>query len=313
MNPLDYDSCVKLLRDAKRMTKEFPPFVRGMGPEAAYWKGRSISKPSATTVKQFIELLDDARVRFLEALPNCPSHAKDLLNGFTEISNLQSHIRLHPAKEKEMRSTIRKLVYHADQFAVPHKDRVSFIEGKIRFETRPGIGDLEYFIFQSEIRRIARELLALSKDFAGNDLASAFNSVLAAIPPQQVVDVLAHDAAAAHETTGSGDSEDAARLNATSKVPEGAEIVQTSVSTHGKTGLERVSAFSRDDARQAVEKLVSGNATLSEIECSIPSKKGVLGIGRRNGEWSVSWTEPFIVTVSYEARVQVTVKYGNLE
>lgn len=130
MSQISYDSCVQLLQNAKEMTRRFPPFVRGMGPEAAYWEGVPTSKPSATTVKQFIELLADAKTAFLIALPDKETRAKDLLNGFQELQALQGHIKCHPAKASELRSTVRQLVYYANQLAVPMRDRVSFIQGR---------------------------------------------------------------------------------------------------------------------------------------------------------------------------------------
>ncbi len=309
MSGSDYSSCIQLLDDAKRLTREFAPFVRGMGPEASYWEGLTRRRPEPATVARFIRLLDDARIRFLEALSHDPSQAERLLCGFHEISNLQSHIRLHPASESEMRSTINKLIYHAEMFRIPHTERVSFIRDKIRLESGSGIGDLEYVVFQAEITRIARESLAVSKDFAGRDIASGFRNVFKFISPQQIVDVKMRDALADDKITGSGGTEDAARLNATSKLPEGAKIIQTIVSKVGKSGMEKLNAFSEEHAFQAAVERISENATISEIECNTPSRKGFLGIGRRDGEWTVLWTEPFTVTVSYEAAAQIIIKY----
>jgi hypothetical protein len=70
---------------------------------------------------------DDAKTVFLTALPANQVRTMDLLTGFQELQALQSHIKCHPAKETELRSHVRQVVYYIDQLAVPPAARVSAI------------------------------------------------------------------------------------------------------------------------------------------------------------------------------------------
>jgi hypothetical protein len=280
-----------------------------MVPKAAYWEGVPISKPSATTVKRFIELLDDAKTAFLTALPDDEARAKDLLTGFQELQALQSHIKLHPARESELRSTVSQLVYYANQFAVPPGDRVSFIQGKIRLEISPGIGDVEYFIFQAEIRRIAREMLAVTRAFAGQSLASAFATLFQVVSPDQVVAVTTRERCDPEEVTGTGDTKEAATADAKSKVPLGANIVSTILVNEARNGTDSITAFTESDARRIAAERMPEETTINRVECITPIRKGVLGIGRREGKWEVSWKQPVKVAVSYDSPVYITVQF----
>jgi hypothetical protein len=65
---------------------------------------------------------------------------------------------------------------------------------------------VDYLIFQEEIKRIAREMLAVTRTFAGKDLASAFANLFQVVSPDQVVAVTARERCAPEETVGIGDS-----------------------------------------------------------------------------------------------------------
>lgn len=309
MNLSNSNFCFQLLQNAKDMTTEFPPFVRGMGPAASYWASIPLRKPQVIIVERFIKLLDDTKNAILIALSNKETRSKDLLAGLDELKIIQKHIQLHPVRERELRSNIRQLAVKAKQFEVSHVDRYSFIRGKIRFELGHGIGDVEYIIFQSEIKRIIRKELSKKRTFVGENIASTFANISRVVSPSQVIDLSVLDKGKFNEIIGFGDTKEAAQADAITKTPEGAKITSTTLISESKNGKKSIIAYTESDARQLAKKLIPTDAIINRVKCIKSCLKGLWGIGRRDGEWEISWSLPFMVKVIYDSPIHITVQY----
>jgi hypothetical protein len=310
MKQNSYDYCMQLLQNARVMTKEFPPYVRGMGPNAEYWESAQGSKPSSDAIKKFIDLLDEARIEFLSALPKDIEKLNELLAGLKEIQELQGHISFHPGKERELRSAVRKINFQADQFGVPMKDRVSSIQSKIRLDINPSTTDVEYLIFKAEIKRIAQELLAVKKNFGGENIKSAFNNLFSVAQPNQILEVSVEKKKCNdNATTGVGNTKEEAIADAKSRIPIGSNITATKLVEPVNEGMEAVSAFAEKDARKMAAEKMPENATIKKIECIEPSRKGILGIGRRDGQWKVFWRQKAKVSVSFNSSVEIEARF----
>ena len=299
---------MQLLQKVRHMTREFPPFVRGMGPEAAYWSPTHSDKPTASIAKGFIELLEKAKVDFITVLAADGKRSADLIAGFHDVLTLQSHIQLHPARERELFSAILKIAGSARKFGVPLKDRVSFIEGKIRFQPMEGAGDFGFFIYQAAVKRIACDILAVKKTIAAQNFQSAFEHLLCRVSPEQVVSFSTHDGCGPEEVVGVGTTQEAATAEGLQELPEGAKGQSVTILREEKQGVEVIQALTEFDARRIFSEKLN-DARVGKLECVTPGSKGFLGIGRKNGRWEVSWKEPFKVAISFHAPIRIRVRF----
>lgn len=168
---------------------------------------------------------------------------------------------------------------------------------------------MEYLIFQAEIKRIAREVLAVTKTFAGTGPAAAFANLFRVVSPDRVVAVTTREKNNPEETIGTGDSKEAAIADAESKVPVGANITSTELIHEAKEGTESVTAFAENNARRIAAQRIPKEATINKVDCIAPSRKGVLGFGRREGRWRASWKQPVKVAVFSDSLVHIEVQF----
>ena len=303
----DFASCQALLERAKQMTLDFPPFVHGMGPAAQYWETQPVKRPSADFAKDFIRLLQDTKIGFLTILSDAPKNIEEVLNGLQSISTLYRHVKIHPAKETELRSKIRKLVYYSKMHGIPKNEMVSSIENKVNIEL--GTGDLEYIIYKAEIRRIVGELLAETKSFTGKDYCTVLSRLFIEISIKQVISLDLRKSGDIKEIIAIGDSEEVAYLEAQRQLPDGAVVQDRIILQEIHKFNEEFSAYSEKDVRKMLLERISKDANISEISCFTPSRKGLFGIGKRKGRYKTQWIEPYKVSIKYIEPFEIRVRY----
>ncbi len=67
-----------------------------------------------------------------------------------------------------------------------------------------------------------------------------------------------------------------------------------------QTGTTEVEEFEERDARKVWRKTGLRGAQIDGIECTVPAKNGLMGMGRKPGTWTVQWSAPFIAEASYK-------------
>ena len=291
------------------MTREFPPFTRGMGPAAQYWETRPRNKPPVGVVRDFIQLLQEAKIGYLRLLADDDLRTEQAIDELQGLSSLHEHIRLHPAREQEFRRVIRDLLFHADRFGLSASERGSFIKDKIHLDPGPGHGGLEYLVHESEIERISRELMADESSITGKDFNDACSRLFSEIKLDQIISLETRGGGHQEEAVVSGESEDEAYREAQAKLPEGSVLISRSTVREVQEGVLELKADSEGEIRQIISERISGDALITESICLKPSRKGFIGIGRRIGRWKISWVKPFLVSMKYFAPFEIIVRF----
>ena len=73
-----------------------------------------------------------------------------------------------------------------------------------------------------------------------------------------------------------------------------------SVIQEGQSGVSKVEEYEEREARKLWRKTAPRGAQIDGIECTIPSKNGLMGMGKRPGTWTVEWSAPFIAEARYK-------------
>ncbi len=77
----------------------------------------------------------------------------------------------------------------------------------------------------------------------------------------------------------------------------------------GETGTTEVEEFEESEARKVWRKTALRGAQIDTIECTVPAKNGLMGLGRKRGKWTVRWSAPFIAEASYTMPALVKAMY----
>ncbi len=73
-----------------------------------------------------------------------------------------------------------------------------------------------------------------------------------------------------------------------------AQIVQ-----EGQAGTTEAQEFEEREARKVWRKKAPRGAQIDEIDCTVPAKNGVMGIGKKPGTYTVRWSAPFVAEAAY--------------
>ena len=76
-----------------------------------------------------------------------------------------------------------------------------------------------------------------------------------------------------------------------------------------QTGTTEVEEFEEREARKVWRKTGLRGAQIDAIECTVPAKNGLMGMGRKPGKWTVQWSAPFIAEASYKMPAVVTAMF----
>ncbi len=76
-----------------------------------------------------------------------------------------------------------------------------------------------------------------------------------------------------------------------------------------QSGTTEVEEFEERDARKVWRKGGLRGAQIEAIECTVPAKNGLMGMGRKPGKWTVQWSAPFIAEASYKMPAVVTAMF----
>ncbi len=77
----------------------------------------------------------------------------------------------------------------------------------------------------------------------------------------------------------------------------------------GQAGTTEVQEFEEREARKVWRKGAPRGAQIDEIECTVPAKNGVLGLGKKPGTYRVRWSAPFVAEASYTMPAVVNAVY----
>ena len=66
-----------------------------------------------------------------------------------------------------------------------------------------------------------------------------------------------------------------------------------------QSGTTEVEEFEEREVRKVWRKTALRGAQIDGIECAVPAKNGLMGMGRKPGKWTVQWSAPFIAEASY--------------
>ena len=302
-----------LLNKARQMTKEFPPCVQNMGPEAEYWNTMPKSKPSAEVIMDFLHLLERSKQGFLSMLAELNPPIEEIAGALQELSRIREHVKFHPAKEVEIRRIIGGLLFQADQFDLPTSEKLTFIESKVLMEPSPGIGDVEHLIFEAEVRRITEESLADTRSFSGAGFESIMTQLCSQIDVEQILSLEVKRNIKQKEKFAIDQSSEVAPRDAQSKLPNGAIIEQMEIVKDRRIGSLEMRADSEKDAKRLFAAQSSKDAKIIDIQCLDPGRKGILRvIGRRKGNWQIHWTAPCQVAIEYVLPIEVAVQFVSL-
>ncbi|MCZ6916040.1 MAG: hypothetical protein O7I93_04610 [Gemmatimonadetes bacterium] len=101
--------------------------------------------------------------------------------------------------------------------------------------------------------------------------------------------------------TAQGPAADQALQEVVQRFPEEAFDRQpASLVQEGKKGTVEVEEFDEREARKVWRKTALRGAQIDEMECAVPVKNGIMGMGRRPGRWTVRWTAPYIAEAGYK-------------
>ena len=94
------------------------------------------------------------------------------------------------------------------------------------------------------------------------------------------------------------------------RVPEKAfDPQEPTILQQGQSGSVEVEEFVEFEAKKAWRRHAPRGAQMDNIECSSPSKNGVLGLGKKPGVWKVTWSAPYIAEVRYKMLAVVRARY----
>lgn len=84
------------------------------------------------------------------------------------------------------------------------------------------------------------------------------------------------------------------------RIPEEAmERHPATIVQEGQVGSTEVQEFEEREARKVWRKKALRGAQIDEIECTTPAKKGVMGIGKKPGTYTIKWSAPFVAEAAY--------------
>jgi hypothetical protein len=84
------------------------------------------------------------------------------------------------------------------------------------------------------------------------------------------------------------------RIPAEALEREPARLVQ-----EGQTGTTEVTEFDEREARKVWRKTAPRGAQIDAIECTVPAKNGLMGIGKRPATYTVRWSAPYVAEAAY--------------
>lgn len=96
-----------------------------------------------------------------------------------------------------------------------------------------------------------------------------------------------------------GRTDDEALASARTRVPNGAcEVGQAVLREPCRSGSLRIEAYAEKDVTEACRANAPAGASVVATKCEVVPKKGFLGIGRKKGVWTVSWSTQALAEVS---------------
>lgn len=115
-----------------------------------------------------------------------------------------------------------------------------------------------------------------------------------------------------HEATATaqGSAADQALQEVAQRFPDEAfDRQEASLVQEGEKGTAEVEEFDEREARKVWRKTALRGAQIDEIECAVPVKNGIMGMGRRPGRWTVRWTAPYVAEAAYKMPAVVNAMF----
>lgn len=115
-----------------------------------------------------------------------------------------------------------------------------------------------------------------------------------------------------HEATATaqGPAADQVLREVTQRFPEESfDRQEATLVQQGAKGTAEVEEFDEREARKVWRKTALRGAQIDEIECAVPVKNGIMGMGRRPGRWTVRWTAPYVAEAGYKMPAVVNAMF----
>jgi len=129
-------------------------------------------------------------------------------------------------------------------------------------------------------------------------------------------EVLCDGAEATKSLVVNSDSPDEARKRASREAPSGAEVLGMDVVAATAHETSRLEAFAEEDASakagSQIKRHEAGYKSIATVACVRSPRKGLLGIGKRVGQYEVTFAiEQQRATIRYRPLAKVKVTYGS--
>ncbi len=139
-----------------------------------------------------------------------------------------------------------------------------------------------------------------TKPFTGLTIEEAKRNVEEAVGSDLLRTEIVRDVHEATATARAGAAADALH-EVEQRFPEGSFDRHTpAIVQEGQTGTAEIEEFEEREAREVWRKTAPRGGQIDAIECTVPAKKGLMGMGRKPGRWTVRWSAPFIGEASYK-------------
>jgi len=110
--------------------------------------------------------------------------------------------------------------------------------------------------------------------------------------------------------TAQGDTADEALAAAAARVPNFAfEVEPAEIIQKGGRGNLTVTEFDESDARRAWRREAPRGAELVKLLTEKAPKKGIAGLGKKQGKWTAEWSAPYYAKVIYKIPAMVQARF----